>query len=34
MLKFVIYTCRLHICDMFGEIPIMANMGPFKVLFN
>jgi len=32
--KFVIYTCRLHIHDMFDEIPVMASRGPAKVLFK
>jgi len=32
MLKTIIYTCRLHILDMFDEIPVMASRGPIKVL--
>jgi hypothetical protein len=34
MLKYVVYTCRLHICDMFDEMPVMASRGPVKVLFK
>jgi len=34
MLRYVIYTCRLHIRDMFDEIPVMAGRGPVKVLFK
>ena len=32
MLITVIYTCRLHIHDMFDEIPVMASRGPIKAL--
>jgi len=32
MLGTVIYTCRLHIHDMFDEMPVMASRGPVKVL--
>jgi len=32
MLRYVIYTCRLHIRDMFDEMPIMASRGLVKVL--
>jgi len=34
MLKYVVFTCRLHICDMFDEMPIMASRGPVKGLFK
>ena len=34
MLKYVIYTSRLHICDVFDEMPIMASRGPVKGLFK
>lgn len=34
MLRYVIYTCRLHIRDMFDEMPVMASRGPFKVSFK
>ena len=34
MLKSVVYTCRLHICDMFDEMPIMASRSLVKSLFN
>jgi len=34
MLIFVIYTCRLHIRDMFDEITIMANRGLVNALFK
>jgi len=27
VLRYVIYTCRLHIRDMFYEIPVMASRG-------
>ena len=37
MLKFVVYTYRIHICDMFDEMPVMASgvlvKGLFKSLF-
>lgn len=33
MLRSVIMTCRVHICDMFDEIPIMASRGLVKYLF-
>jgi len=32
MLRSVLYTCRLHICDMFDEMLVMASMGLVKVL--
>ena len=32
MLKNVNYTCGLHICNMFGEMPVMASRGLVKVL--
>lgn len=28
MLIFVIMTCRMPICDMFDEMPILASRGP------
>jgi len=28
------YTCRLHACDMFDKILVMASRGLIKVLFN
>ena len=34
MLRFVIYICKLHIHNMFDEIPVMASRGPFKGLFK
>ena len=34
MFNYVGYTCRLHACDMFDEMPIMDIRGPIKVLFN
>jgi hypothetical protein len=34
MLRYVVYTCRLHICDMFDEMPVMASRGPVKSLFK
>ena len=34
MLKSVVYTFRLHICDMFDEMPVMASRGLVKDLFN
>ena len=33
-LNFVVYTCRLHVDDMFDEILGMASRGLIKVLFN
>jgi len=32
ILRSVIYTCSLHIRDMFDEMPVMASRGPIKVL--
>jgi len=32
MLITILYTCRLHIRDMFDEMPIMTGRGPLKVL--
>ncbi len=34
MLNYVVYTCRLHVGDMFDEMYIMASRGLVKVLFN
>ena len=34
MLRYVIRNCRVHICDVFDEIPFMASRGPFKSLFK
>jgi len=34
MFNFVGYTYKLHACDMFDEIPIMASRDLIKVLFN
>jgi len=34
MLRFVVITCRIHICDMFDEIPVMASRGLVKYLFK
>jgi len=34
MLKFVIYTCRLHIPNMFDEILVMDSRGLVQVLFK
>ena len=34
MLRSVVDTCRLHICDTFDEISVMASMGTFKGLFK
>jgi hypothetical protein len=34
MLKSVVYTCRLHICDMFDKMLVMASRGLVKGLFN
>jgi len=34
MLGSVIYTCRLHIRDMFDKMFVMASRGPIKVLFK
>lgn len=30
MLKYVVMTYRLHICDMFDKMPFMASRGPVK----
>jgi len=32
MLNSVIYTCRLHVDDMFDEMPVMASRDVVKVL--
>jgi len=32
MLKFVVMTYRLHVCDMFDKIPIKASRGQAKYL--
>jgi len=34
MLKYVVYTYSLHICDMFDEMLFMASWGPVKGLFK
>ena len=34
MLNYVVYTCRLHVCDLFEEMPVMASRGLVKGLFN
>lgn len=34
MFNYVGYTCRLHACDMFNEMFVMASRGIIKVLFN
>jgi len=34
MLIYVVMTYRMHICDMFDEISVMASRGPIKSLFN
>ena len=34
MLRYVLYTCRLHIHGMFDEMHVMASRGLVKVLFN
>ena len=34
MLRYVIYTCTLHIRDMFDEMHVMASRGIVKVLFK
>jgi len=34
MLNYVIYTCRLHVCDTFDEIHVMASRGLVNGLFN
>ena len=34
MLMSMVLTCRMHICDMFGEMAVMACRGPFKSLLK
>jgi len=34
MLKYVVMTCRMHICDMFNEIPVTNSRGPFNSLIK
>jgi len=34
MLRFIVYTCSLHICDMFDEMNVMDSRVPIKVVFK
>jgi len=34
MLNYVVYICRLYVCDMFDEMSVMASRGLVKGLFN
>ena len=34
MLNSVVYTCTLHICDMFDEMPVMASRSLVNGLFK
>jgi len=34
MFRYVVMTCKMYICDMFYEIPIMASRGPVKSLIK
>jgi len=34
MFNYVGYTYRLHSCDMFDEIPVMASRALVELLFN
>jgi len=34
MLRYVVMTCRLHICDMFNKMAAMASRGKIKPLFK
>lgn len=34
MIKFVVCTCSLHICDMFDKMPVVASSDLVKSLFN
>jgi len=34
MLRSFVYTCKLHIFDMFNEMPAIASRGPIKGLFK
>jgi len=34
MLRYVVYTYRLHICDMCDEMPVMSSRGLGKGLFK
>ena len=34
MLRSIVMTCRLHMCDMFDKMPVMASRGPIKYLFK
>lgn len=34
MHRSIVMTYKMHICDMFDEIPVMASRGPLKYLFN
>lgn len=33
-LNSIVYTCRLHVNDMFHKMPVMASRGLINVLFN
>ena len=34
MFNYVVYTCRLRVCDMFDEMSVMASTGLIKGLFK
>ena len=34
MLRFVVMACRLHICDMIDEIPVMSSRDRVKSLIK
>ena len=34
ILNSIVYTCRLHVDNMFDDIPVMASRGLVKVLIN
>lgn len=34
MLRSVVMNCKMHICDMFDEMLVMASRGPTKSLFK
>jgi len=34
MLRSIVMTCRMHTCDVFDEMFVMANMGLVTYFFN
>jgi len=34
MLRSLVMTCRMHICDIFDKMPVMISRGPVKYFFK